>query len=134
MTAAIISTALLVSGGIITAGVQAEEPETITEEITEPATPGEIASEETGAEEEPKANEPEETTGAEEPGTEETTGANEKPQTVEQIIASQTGLVIDKAKRFDHYKKWSAYEVFADGDIYVVTMQGEKVDIVTQLN
>lgn len=111
-------------GGIISADVAADEPEDViqVEEVQE-ITEEEITEETTQAE----ATEEEIT---EEPPQVET----DEPQTIEEIIAQQTGLTVDSVKQFDGYNDWSAYEVFADGDIYVVTVKGGTVDVVTQLN
>lgn len=54
-------------------------------------------------------------------------------ETIE-TMATQTGLVIDEVSIIDNYKSWYVYYVYADGDIYVITMQKDRVDVVTQLN
>lgn len=113
----------MTSGGIITAGVNATEPE------TEPAAVEMI---------EPETVEPAETV---EPETMETEPET-VPETVEPkadntpagIIESQTGLHVDSVKQFDSYGNWSAYEVFAGGDIYAVTIKAGAVDVVQILN
>lgn len=54
--------------------------------------------------------------------------------TVEEIIEADTGLVVDKVKLVDSYGNWAFYEVFADGDIYAVTIKANSVDVCVILN
>ena len=41
---------------------------------------------------------------------------------------------IDHIKCIDKYHKWYCYYVFAHGDVYVITVAHNKIDIVQQLN
>lgn len=116
---------LMTAGGIITAGVAAdtEEPEiAAVEEIQEEPEAAEEITEEP-EEIEITTEEPEEEPAAEETAT-----------TPADIIAAETGLTVDSVKQFDSYGNWSAHEVFADGDIYVVTIKAGHVDVVQILN
>lgn len=51
-----------------------------------------------------------------------------------EIIAEETGLTIDCVQVFESYDDWYAYYVYADGDIYVITVKNGHVDVCTQLN
>ena len=51
-----------------------------------------------------------------------------------EIIAQETGLTIDCVQVFESYNDWYAYYVYADGDIYVITVKNGHVDVCTQLN
>lgn len=115
---------LTTSGGIMTACVSADEPETVIES-TGPETVIEAPTEET---EEPETPIEAETV------TEAETVEPETDTTPAGIIESQTGLCVDTVKQFDSYGNWAAYEVFADGDIYVVTIKAGSVDVCTILN
>ena len=111
-------------GGLITADVAADEPEELqtveeVEEIAEPAEEPEEATENVQEPEEAQEAEP-----AEE--AEDTTPAG--------IIQSQTGLHVDSVKTVDSYGTWAFYEVFADGDIYAVTIKAGSVDVCQILN
>ena len=115
---------LMAVGGIIAADVAAdtEEPEiAAVEEIQEEPEASEEITEEP-EEVETTTEEPEE-----EP-------AAEAATTPAEIIAAETGLTVDSVKQFDSYGNWSAYEVFADGDIYAVTIKADHVDVVQILN
>ena len=52
------------------------------------------------------------------------------------IIDMQTGLHVDYIKLIDKYPKghWAAYYLCADGDVYVVTIKNDNVDVCCQLN
>lgn len=52
------------------------------------------------------------------------------------IIDMQTGLHVDYIQLVDEYTKghWAAYYLYADGDIYIVTIKNGKVDVCCQLN
>lgn len=50
------------------------------------------------------------------------------------IIRDQTGLAVDSVQLFGSYNDWAAYYVEADGDLYVITVKAENVDVVSQLN
>lgn len=119
----------------MTACVSADEPETVIE-ATEPETVIEAPIEET---EEPETPIEAETVTEAEPIEAETAveaepGEPETDTTPAGIIESQTGLCVDTVKQFDSYGNWAAYEVFADGDIYVVTIKAGSVDVCTILN
>jgi lipopolysaccharide export LptBFGC system permease protein LptF len=69
----------------------------------------------------------------------------EEPQTIEkadmteddtqiEIIREETGLVIDCVQRIEGDNSWNAYYVYADGDIYVITVKDGHVAVCTQLN
>lgn len=103
-------------GGFITDGVLADEPEVIEQEVVE-----QEVIEETAAPDEPEATEPE-------------VEQVEPEPTPENIIERDTGLVVDSVKQFDSYGDWSAFEVFADGDIYCITIDGGHVDVCQILN
>ena len=51
-----------------------------------------------------------------------------------EIIREETGLVIDCVQRIEGNNSWNAYYVYADGDIYVITVKGGHVAVKTQLN
>lgn len=108
----------------MTACVSANEPEMVIE-ATEPETVIEPPIEETEEQETPI--EAEKVTEAE-------TVEPETDTTPAGIIESQTGLHVDTVKQFDSYGNWAAYEVFADGDIYVVTIKADNVDVCAILN
>lgn len=111
-------------GGMITDGTHAEEEtdavtvEEVTEEVEAETETEEICAEEAVTEEENENND-------------ECYKAN---ATVEEIIEADTGLVVDKAKLVDSYGNWAFYEVFADGDIYAVTIKAGNVDVCAILN
>lgn len=111
-------------GGMITDGTHAEEEtdavtvEEVTEEVEAETETEEICTEEAVTEEENENND-------------ECYKAN---ATVEEIIEADTGLVVDKAKLVDSYGNWAFYEVFADGDIYAVTVKANNVDVCVILN
>lgn len=111
-------------GGMITDGTHAEEEtdavtvEEVTEEVETEAETEEICEEEAVTEEENENND-------------ECYKAN---ASVEEIIEADTGLVVDKAKLVDSCGNWAFYEVFADGDIYAVTVKANSVDVCVILN
>lgn len=118
---------MFIAGGMVFAECSADTPEEIAPEevvTVEPAEPEEEPEEEQEAVEE-EAEEPEEP---------EQEAEAPEANTPEEIIAEDTGLQVDEARRVDGYKDWSFYEVFADGDIYAITIKGEHVDVVTQIN
>lgn len=123
----ITSVMLMTTGGIITAGVAAdEEPAEIP--AVEEVQPEEITEEVEAAEEiEMVEAEPAE----ENKNNDECYKANATP---EEIIKADTGLYVDKAKLVDSYGSWAFYEVFADGDIYAVTIKNNNVDVCAILN
>lgn len=41
---------------------------------------------------------------------------------------------LDMVQCIDRYKKWYCYYVYANGDIYVITINKNKLDICQQLN
>lgn len=51
-----------------------------------------------------------------------------------ELIIEQTGLVVDYIRLIEKYNRWAAYYVEADGDIYVITVVREKVDVCQILN
>lgn len=52
-----------------------------------------------------------------------------------ELIAEETGLVIDTVQLIESYKdKWFAYYVYANGDIYTITVNNGHVEVCTQLN
>lgn len=124
ITGAMIVT--LTAGGIMTAGVNATEPEPAAAEMIEPAeTVPEIVEPEPA-----EIIEPEET----EPETVPETVETKADTTPAGIIESQTGLNVDSVKKVDSYGNWAFYEVFADGDIYAITIKAGAVDVVQILN
>lgn len=113
----------LTAGGIMTAGVNATEPEPAAEEMAEPV------------ETEPVETEPAEIIEPEtEPETVPETVETKADNTPAGIIESQTGLTVDSVKKVDSYGSWAFYEVFADGDIYAITIKAGAVDVVQILN
>lgn len=49
-------------------------------------------------------------------------------------MQEQTGLVIDNVQIIETYKNWACYYVEADGDLYVITMKKNIVDVCQILN
>lgn len=118
---------MFIAGGMVFAECSADEiePEVVTEEATEA----------------PEAEEPEEPEIVEQeepeiiPEAEDMEIIEDEPAgTPEEIIAEDTGLQVDKVKQVDAYGTWAFYEVFADGDIYAVTIKDKHVDVCVILN
>ena len=124
ITGAMIVT--LTAGGIMTAGVNATEPEPAAAEMAEPV---ETEPAETVEPEPAEIIEPET-----EPETVPETVETKADSTPAGIIESQTGLNVDSVKKVDSYGSWAFYEVFADGDIYAITIKAGSVDVVQILN
>lgn len=59
-----------------------------------------------------------------------------KPKTHVEIMAEECGLIIDEVNLIDSYEdgNWYAYYVYADGDVYVITLKNNAVDVCCQLN
>lgn len=51
-----------------------------------------------------------------------------------ELMEEQTGLHIDYVKPIEKYNRWAAYYVEADGDMYVITVVREQVDVCQILN
>lgn len=119
-----LMTTMFFAGGLVFAECSADEieaPEAVAEETAEPEAPEAV-------EEEPEAE-------AEEPEIiPEAEPAEPEANTPEEIIAEDTGLQVDKVKQVDKYGTWAFYEVFADGDIYAVTIKDKHVDVCVILN
>lgn len=61
----------------------------------------------------------------------------EKEPTLEDILIEECPFyVIDEIYEIDSYEEgnWYCYYIYADGDIYVVTLKNDHVDICVQLN
>ena len=113
-------------GGVITDGANAEDnpPEVTTEAVggVDEVAPPEVETvDEVAPPEVDEVNE----------NNDECYKANATP---EEIIEADTGLTVDAVKQFDSCGDWSAYEVFADGDIYAVTIKGGSVGACAILN
>lgn len=119
-------------GSLLVAIVRADEPIETTEPITTTCATNEpMTSDETG--------EPIETTCA----TNELPTVNEcepitsdEPLTHEAIIERDTGLHVDYIQLIDEYTKgnWCVLYVHCDGDLYVITIKNNCVDVCCILN
>ena len=72
-----------------------------------------------------------------EPIEEEVIEVIEKESTLEDILIEECPFcVIDEIYEIDSYAEgnWYCYYLFADGDVYVVTLKNNHVDICVQLN
>ena len=61
---------------------------------------------------------------------------SDEPLTHEAIIERDTGLHVDYIQLIDEYTKgnWCALYVHCDGDLYVITIKNERVDVCCILN
>lgn len=119
----VIAMALMMAtmfGGIITDGVKADE------QVSEEVIAEEVVVEEV---EEELPEEPEEVEVIEEV-------EEEQPITTEDIIARDTGLIVDYIAVIDSYPEgeWYAYYIHADGDCYALTIKRGSVDVCAILN
>ena len=121
----IVMACSVVCGGLLVNWCNAESDGVVVEPSTEIVEPEEL----------PTVDEPEEPQTADEPTVE--TEQVTKAPTHEDIILRDSGLAtIDYMKLIDKSKNhnWYAYYIHSDGDLYVVTIRNDRVDVCCILN